>query len=65
MKVRVQTLVDGSVQHDIKVWGLYDSEPVDWTHSHTSPVGGPGTGSLAIFAHHVDLIVGDVSVTGL
>ncbi len=65
MKVRVQTLSGGNVQHDIKVWSLGDSEPSAWTHSQTSPPGGPETGSLAIFAHHLDLIVGDISVTGL
>lgn len=65
MKIRVQTQTDGSVTHEIKVWALADPEPTDWTHSHTSPDGGPDTGSLAIFAHHVDLVVGDISVTEL
>ncbi|MDF1838371.1 MAG: hypothetical protein P1V35_10910 [Planctomycetota bacterium] len=65
MKVRVQTQPDESVKHEIKVWALTDPEPNDWTHSHTSPDGGPDTGSLAIFAHHVDLVIGDITVTGL
>ncbi|MCP5020261.1 MAG: DUF1349 domain-containing protein [bacterium] len=65
MKVRVQTQANGNVQHDIKVWPLGAAEPAGWTHSHTSPAGGPETGSMAIFAHHVDLTVGDITVTEL
>lgn len=65
MKVRVQTQANGDVQHDIKVWSLGAAEPAEWTHSQTSPPGGPETGSLAIFAHHVDLTVGDITVTEL
>lgn len=66
MKVRVQTQGDGSTVHSFKVWNQNDVEPASYQFTRTTPAGsGPDTGSLAIFAHHVDLVVGDISVQGL
>ncbi|MCA9001109.1 MAG: fibronectin type III domain-containing protein [Planctomycetes bacterium] len=62
MRVRVETRPNGSVRHSMKFWPFGENEPADWTQTQTSPAGGPETGSLAIFAHHVDLVVRDITV---
>jgi len=66
LKVRVEDQGDGSTLHSMKIWHLGDQEPSEWSFEQSTDAGsGPATGSLAIFAHHVDLVVGDISVTGL
>ena len=66
MKMRVQSQGDGSTTHSFKVWPLSEAEPAAFTFERNTPAGsGPDTGSLAIFAHHVDILFGDISVTGL
>ena len=64
-RMRVETLPDGRPQYSLKVWPKGTSEPGDWDVVSTGKVTDPRSGSVVLFAHHVDIEVGPISVTPL
>ena len=61
-KVREEPLPGGEVLFSLKMWPVGQAEPGVWQHTYTSDLS-PETGSLLVVAHHVDVTVGDVTVT--
>jgi hypothetical protein len=64
-KMRVETLADGSPQYRLKVWPKDTTEPSNWNVTSIGEATDPRSGSVVLFAHHVDIEVGEVTVTSL
>lgn len=61
-KMRVETTPGGGGLYKMKVWKVADSEPVEWDLVGQENVTDPQRGSVALLAHHVDALFGNVSV---
>ncbi len=64
-RLRCESLAGGQTFYAIKFWEEGTMEPGPWTFSHITNPGDPATGSFALFAHHVDVAIGDIQVTQL
>ena len=62
---RVESQAGGTTFYGFKLWADGTSEPAGWTFTHTTNPGDPATGSIALYAHHVELKVGDIQVIEL
>jgi uncharacterized repeat protein (TIGR02543 family) len=64
MKVRVETLPNGSTQYDFKMWKESDGEPPAWDMSGVELAGEDvPSGSVLLVSHHVDATWHDVVIS--
>lgn len=64
LRFRVQTVDDLPV-YSLKIWVKGQDEPTDWDITWTGAADDPRSGSVVLFAHHVAVAWGAVSVTPL
>ena len=61
-KMRAETLA-GSHRYSAKLWPASQPEPVSWNLVLDEPLSATSSGSALLVAHHVDVSVGNVTVT--
>ena len=61
LKVRANTLSDGTVRYSVKLWAATSSEPAAWTRV-IDETAGPDSGSIALISHQMDAKFGTVTV---
>lgn len=64
IRFQVQT-VAGSPEYRLKIWSKASNEPTNWDHTWTGSADDPRSGSAVLFAHHVDVDWGPISITPL
>jgi len=60
-KMRCETLPNGDVLYNAKMWPANQLEPGDWTVTYSSDAS-PVTGSLLVVAHEIDVTLGNISI---
>jgi hypothetical protein len=63
-KMKVETTPDGPL-YSLKIWKDGDSEPGTWMTDQQGQANDPTAGSFLLLAHHVDVAIGNVTVTAL
>ncbi len=61
-KLRVESVPAG-VLYSVKVWPSNQAEPSNWTKTVQRDASDVAAGSLILVAHHVDLTVGDLTIS--
>jgi len=64
-RMRVQDMPGQGTFYAVKVWPAASPEPGPWDMSGYEPAGDVASGSAIIIAHHVDILVEDISVISL
>lgn len=65
-RLRCETQPLGGTLYALKMWPDGEAEPAEWTYEVVTPVeDDPQTGSFLFVAHHVDVLLGDLTVTPL
>ncbi|NCF66278.1 MAG: hypothetical protein GWP61_09895 [Chloroflexi bacterium] len=64
-KVRAETMPDERTQYRAKAWIESQPEPEEWNVTYLAKAATARSGSLAFLARHVDVLFGNVMVTGL
>ncbi|MFN0158705.1 MAG: immunoglobulin domain-containing protein [Bacteroidota bacterium] len=63
MKMRVETVPGIGGRYSMKFWPQAQSEPATWDITGQETLTDPQTGSILLIAHHVDVLIGNISVT--
>ena len=61
MRMRVETLGEGSSRYSLKVWDANEQEPQDWEVVAVDTSDVP-SGSLLLIAHYVDVSFGNIVI---
>lgn len=65
-KARCETQAGGGTRYRLKRWRQDEAEPGSWDFEYTTPATEDHPrGSVLLVSHHVDVLFGDVTVTGL
>ena len=65
-RLRVETLPSGGSRYRMRLWPTSTPEPDQWTFDETtSGLNDHPSGSFLLVAHHVDVLIGDVTIVPL
>ncbi|MDX1416295.1 MAG: hypothetical protein R3293_19005, partial [Candidatus Promineifilaceae bacterium] len=65
LKLRANTQPDGRTLYRLKAWVQSQPEPEKWSVTYEAKAASPRNGSLILLARYVDVVFGNLMVTGL